>query len=76
MVKELVRREEQYVVVAAGRNPYDLLEFPGVKTYYACYENRPLAMVSLGNVLLGKEKAVGRLPLTLSEEYPIGWRLD
>ena len=76
MVKELVQREEQYVIVAAGRNPYDLLEFPEVKTYYACYENRPLAMVSLANVLLGKEKAVGRLPVTLSEEYPLGWRLD
>ena len=75
MVKELVRREEPYVVVAAGRNPYDLLEFPEVKTYYACYENRPLAMVSLANVLLGKEKAVGRLPVTLSESIRLvgGW---
>lgn len=76
LVKELVQKEEQYVIVAAGRNPYDLLEFPEVKTYYACYENRPLAMVSLANVLLGKEKAVGRLPVTLSEEYPLGWRLE
>lgn len=76
LVKELAKREELHLLVAAGRNPYDLLEFPEVKTYLACYENRPLAMVSLANVLLGKEKPVGRLPVTLSEQYPIGWRQE
>ncbi|SDN53511.1 beta-N-acetylhexosaminidase [Paenibacillus sp. yr247] len=76
LVRELARRDEVHFIVAAGRNPYDLLEFPEVKTYLACYENRPLAMVSLANVLLGKEKAVGRLPVTLSDQYPIGWRQD
>ncbi|KRE74767.1 beta-N-acetylhexosaminidase [Paenibacillus sp. Soil750] len=76
LVKALAQKEDVHLIVAAGRNPYDLLEFPEVKTYYACYENRPLAMVSLANVLLGREAAVGRLPITLSEEYPIGWRQD
>ncbi|NQX67048.1 beta-N-acetylhexosaminidase [Paenibacillus alba] len=74
LVQTLAQKEELHFIVAAGRNPYDLLEFPEVKTYLACYENRPLAMVSLANVLLGKEKAIGRLPVTLSEQYPIGWR--
>jgi beta-N-acetylhexosaminidase len=73
IVRELAGKPDLHFIVAAGRNPYDLLEFPEVKTYYACYENRPLAMGSLANVLLGKEKAVGRLPVTLSEQYPIGW---
>lgn len=76
LVKTLAGKEELHLIVAAGRNPYDLLEFPEVKTYLACYENRPLAMVSLANVLLGKEKPVGRLPVTLSEQYPIGWRQE
>lgn len=76
LVKALAAREDLNLIVAAGRNPYDLLEFPEVKTYYACYENRPLAMLSLANVLLGREAAVGRLPVTLSEQYPIGWRQD
>ncbi|OCT15008.1 glycoside hydrolase [Paenibacillus pectinilyticus] len=76
LVKALAGQEDLHLIVAAGRNPYDLLEFPEVKTYYACYENRPLAMVSLANVLLGHEAAVGRLPVTLSEQYPIGWRQD
>ncbi|CAN7558322.1 beta-N-acetylhexosaminidase [Paenibacillus sp. LjRoot56] len=76
LVKALAQKEDVHLIVAAGRNPYDLLEFPEVKTYYACYENRPLAMVSLANVLLGREAAIGRLPITLSEEYPIGWRQD
>ncbi|TXK74452.1 beta-N-acetylhexosaminidase [Paenibacillus sp. N3.4] len=74
LVQQLASKEDLIFIVAAGRNPYDLLEFPEVKTYYACYENRPLAMGSLANVLLGKEKAVGRLPVTLSEQYPLGWR--
>ncbi|CAH1214300.1 Beta-hexosaminidase [Paenibacillus allorhizoplanae] len=76
LVKALAQKEDVHLIVAAGRNPYDLLAFPEVKTYYACYENRPLAMVSLANVLLGREAAVGRLPVTLSEQYPIGWRQD
>ncbi|NOV04170.1 beta-N-acetylhexosaminidase [Paenibacillus planticolens] len=76
LVKALAGKEDLHLIVAAGRNPYDLLEFPEVKTYLACYENRPLAMVSLANVLLGIEKPVGRLPVTLSEQYPVGWRQE
>jgi beta-N-acetylhexosaminidase len=76
LVKVLAERDDLHLIVAAGRNPYDLLEFPEVKTYLACYENRPLAMVSLANVLLGREKPVGRLPVTLSEQYAIGWRQE
>ncbi|MNY16114.1 hypothetical protein D3C86_1493620 [compost metagenome] len=76
LVKALAQKEGVHLIVAAGRNPYDLLEFPEVKTYYACYENRPLAMVSLANVLLGREAAVGRLPVTISEQYPVGWRQE
>ncbi|MEC0266964.1 beta-N-acetylhexosaminidase [Paenibacillus anseongense] len=76
LVKALAAIEDLHLIVAAGRNPYDLLEFPEVKTYLACYENRPLAMVSLANVLLGHEKPVGRLPVTLSEQYAIGWRQE
>jgi len=76
LVQILAALPEKHVIVAAGRNPYDLLEFPEVKTYYACYENRPLAMYSLAQVLVGKEKTVGRLPITLSEQYPLGWRQD
>ncbi|MBD0381784.1 beta-N-acetylhexosaminidase [Paenibacillus sedimenti] len=74
IAKAVAGEKDLRFIVAAGRNPYDLLEFPEVKTYYACYENRPLAINSLARVLLGKEKAVGRLPVTLSEQYPIGWR--
>lgn len=76
LVKALAERDDLHLIVAAGRNPYDLLEFPEVRTYLACYENRPLAMVSLANVLLGREKPVGRLPVTLSDQYAIGWRQE
>ncbi|MCD1258307.1 beta-N-acetylhexosaminidase [Paenibacillus athensensis] len=73
LVRELAQQPGLRLVVAAGRNPYDLLEFPEVATYYACYENRPLAMASLANVLVGREQAEGRLPVTLSAQYPRGW---
>lgn len=73
LVGELAKRDEAVFVVAATRNPYDLLEFPEVKTYLACYENRPLAMRALANVLLGKAKAQGKLPVTISAQYPYGW---
>nr|WP_270878471.1 beta-N-acetylhexosaminidase [Paenibacillus aestuarii] len=76
LVQTLAALPGVHFIVASGRNPYDLLEFPEVKTYYACYENRPLAMYSLAQVLLGEEQAVGRLPITISEQFSLGWRQD
>jgi beta-N-acetylhexosaminidase len=75
IVKELAKREGANLIVAATRNPYDLLEFPEVTTYFACYENRPLAMKSLAKVLLGKIPAQGQLPVSISSDYPFGWPL-
>jgi beta-N-acetylhexosaminidase len=36
-----------------------------VKTYIACYKNRPLMMKSLAKVLTGELKAQGKLPVTI-----------
>jgi len=66
LVKEIAQNEGVRLIVAATRNPYDLLEFPEVKTFIACYENRPVAMNSLAKVLLGKIPAVGELPVSLT----------
>ncbi len=70
MVKEIAKRENTRLIVVAARNPYDLLQFPEVKTYITCYENRPLAMKSLAKVLVGKNHAQGRLPISISHEFP------
>jgi beta-N-acetylhexosaminidase len=65
LVEQLAQMTNVNLVVAALRNPYDLQKFPQVRTYLACYENRPTAMKSLAKVLMGKIEARGKLPVTL-----------
>ncbi|WP_309248943.1 beta-N-acetylhexosaminidase [Paenibacillus sp. MZ04-78.2] len=60
-------------IVVALRNPYDLREFPGVSTYAAVYESRPLALESAAKGLTGAIPMRGKLPVTISEAYPAGW---
>ncbi|WP_040949616.1 glycoside hydrolase family 3 protein [Gorillibacterium massiliense] len=64
------------LTVCAGRNPFDLTGFPQVKTYIAAYENRPVVMKALAEVLTGRIQAKGKLPVTLSPDYPFGWSLS
>ncbi|SEC67413.1 beta-N-acetylhexosaminidase [Paenibacillus sp. GP183] len=73
LVKKLASLTGIRLVVAATRNPYDLNEFPEVKTYLCTYENRPMAIQSLARVLMGKTRPQGKLPVTLSETYGFGW---
>lgn len=72
VVNALLARSNTRVIVASTRNPYDLNQFPDVPTYLCCYENRPAAMKALGNVLLGLQEPKGKLPVTISEQYPFG----
>jgi beta-N-acetylhexosaminidase len=65
LVNQLSKQSDIRLIVAALRNPYDLAAFPQVKTYLACYENRPLMMKSLAKVLIGELKAQGKLPVTI-----------
>ncbi|GAB2699467.1 beta-N-acetylhexosaminidase [Paenibacillus thermoaerophilus] len=61
------------VTAVAARNPYDLLALPEVSAYLACYENRPLMMRAVADVLAGRRRPEGRLPVSLGEDYPRGW---
>jgi beta-N-acetylhexosaminidase len=72
LVKALMDSTDGSVVAVALRNPYDLLQFPDVPAFVACYENRPLMMEALAAVLAGDRPAAGRLPVTLSDAYPFG----
>ncbi|MDB5055767.1 MAG: glycoside hydrolase [Bacilli bacterium] len=67
IITELAKLEGKRLVVAALRNPYDVIQFPQIKTYIACYENRPLAMKSLAKVLVGALAPQGKLPVTLTQ---------
>ena len=72
LVEAILRSGSCTVIVAALRNPYDLLSFPDVHAYAACYDNRPLALETLAAVLAGEMSAQGRLPVSLGELYPYG----
>ena len=75
LVRSLLARGDCTVIAVSLRNPYDLLVFPDVHAYAACYENRPLALEALAAVLAGEAPARGKLPVSLGERYPYGFGL-
>lgn len=72
IVQGLIGRPDADVIVASTRNPYDLNQFPEAPVYLCCYENRPATMKALAAVLAGKQEARGKLPVTISSDYPFG----
>ncbi|OZB90943.1 beta-N-acetylhexosaminidase [Paenibacillus sp. XY044] len=64
------------VLVAALRNPYDLMCFPEASALVAAYESRPLALVSTAKAIAGAVPFKGRLPVSLGASYPAGWGLQ
>jgi len=75
--QEAVRRLNglgKALAVVALRNPYDLLTLPDDTAYAAVYESRPLALESAAKALLGLIPFRGRLPVSLGDRYPAGWR--
>ncbi|RAV06604.1 beta-N-acetylhexosaminidase [Paenibacillus sp. YN15] len=75
LVRELAGLPGARVTAVALRNPYDLRVLPQVHAYAACYESRPPMLLAAAGVLAGKLAPQGRLPVTLSAEYPAGWGL-
>ncbi|MFS1512170.1 glycoside hydrolase family 3 protein [Chengkuizengella sp. SCS-71B] len=65
MLAERCEKEKSKLITVAIRTPYDIQAFPEVKTFLACYENRPMMIEALANVLVGTEKAVGKVPVKL-----------
>ena len=53
------------LVVAAVRNPYDLMAFPQAQTYIATYGSNPPTLEALADLLLGRFRPSGRLPVEL-----------
>jgi len=53
------------LVGVSVRNPYDAPLFGEIRTFLACYENRPEMMRALAGVLLGEGSARGRLPVAM-----------
>jgi beta-N-acetylhexosaminidase len=76
LVQALAALPGATVTAVALRNPYDLLAMPQVHAYAACYENRPPMLLAAAKVLAGRVPPQGRLPVSLSAEYPTGWGMD
>jgi beta-N-acetylhexosaminidase len=64
LVRRLVETGTPVVVVGV-RDPYDVNQFPQVKTYLATYSYTPAALDSLVRVLFGELNPTGRLPVTI-----------
>jgi beta-N-acetylhexosaminidase len=60
------------VVVAALRMPTDLLAFPGVATYLCTYSAQEPSLSALADVLFGKLRPRGKLPVSIPGMYPVG----
>ncbi len=62
---DLVRalyQQHPNLIVAALRTPYDVLEFPEVRSYLCTYGIRPPSIQALARVLCGEQSATGQLP--------------
>jgi beta-N-acetylhexosaminidase len=54
-------------IVIALKSPYDLLGFPGVRTYLSTFGTTPGQLSMAADVLLGKAEAMGEVPVVLEE---------
>lgn len=70
LVERLLSMGQGKLIVASTRNPYDLNDLPHIPAYLCCYENTPNYMDALADVLLGKVKPEGRLPVSLNDYHP------
>lgn len=64
LVNALLKGNNPTIVVAI-RTPYDALALPNAPTLLAAFGSNPPVIEALVNILLGKEKASGKLPVEL-----------
>ncbi|TDT61321.1 glycoside hydrolase family 3 protein [Fonticella tunisiensis] len=75
LVKSLLNSGKK-VIIAAMRNPYDILAFPEVNGYIATYGNRAISTRALQRALIGEINPVGKLPVTIPGLYQYGHGLS
>ena len=65
LVRNLMKSGVQVIVVGT-RTPYELAVFPEVPTYLAAYGSRPMVWEEVAKILVGKNQAQGRLPVSIN----------
>lgn len=60
------------VVAVALRSPYDLMYYRDVPAYLVTYGYRPALVAAVADILAGRARPKGRLPVDLPELYPAG----
>jgi len=60
------------LILVCTNSPYTAGIFPDIKTIILTYGSRNVQMEALFYILSGLSKSKGRLPVTISEEFPIG----
>ncbi|MGG3282546.1 beta-N-acetylhexosaminidase [Paenibacillus solani] len=73
LVSKLAELQDVSLVIVATRNPYDLNDLPSIPTYLCSYENTPYYMNAVAGALIGKVTPGGKLPVSISDAYPMGW---
>ena len=64
LIQEIIKVAQEVIVIGA-RTPYELNFFSEVSTYIAVYSNREIVWQPVVNLLTGKIKAKGKLPVSL-----------
>ena len=67
LVAELLK-ENQNIIIVSVRTPYDISVLPNVSTVLASYGSNPSTLQAIADVLTGKTKPQGVLPVTLPQE--------
>jgi beta-N-acetylhexosaminidase len=75
MIREIIKFREDVIIIATG-NPYDIRNFPDAKTYLATFGFRNSQMKALFDILTGKSKPSGKLPVEIEGIFPRWYRCE
>jgi len=75
VLREVLRIKPDTVSISFG-NPYLLKSFPAMKTYVVAYGDMSSLQRAAARVLTGEINFTGKLPISISEDYPRGTGLS
>jgi beta-N-acetylhexosaminidase len=67
-----LKKAGKKIVLALFGNPYSLNMFGNEDAILMAYEDDPEAQEATANIIMGKLKAKGKLPITASDQFPSG----